>query len=204
MLPPLGQSWPHSVVRLGMCEADCDDVTFANKHLVKSATQLWWSEIGNYSVPAGQPPKPNRQYGQFVQMAWSTTVNVGCGISSGCDRKLFVCLYSPPVDYGREVAYSTGKKSCECTAYKNSKCDHSEQLCIAMNKVEILEVQRACGHGDVCPPLPLQNSGLRQMSINMKAEVAFKKLSSVEEIIAFNKMRHSVRGYEGYWFHNNK
>ncbi|KHN75011.1 hypothetical protein Tcan_09099 [Toxocara canis] len=37
--------------------------------IVNSAIQLWWSELANYSVPAGQPPKHNRDYGHFLQVS---------------------------------------------------------------------------------------------------------------------------------------
>ena len=75
---------------------------------VATFVEGWASERPNY-VP-GSPIEqtlgsPNRVYGHYTQMVWSTTTQIGCALGSDAYQDYLVCRYSPSGNFLGQPAY---------------------------------------------------------------------------------------------------
>ena len=76
-----------------------------------SLTQMLdsWGEEKQYFTngifPNVSPTHHWSDVGHYTQMIWSTTTQVGCGISTGSGFDFFVCRYSPPGNFRGQRVY---------------------------------------------------------------------------------------------------
>ena len=77
----------------------------------ETLAQSWANEKANY-VPgtpiAGNLAGPNGFYGHYTQMVWSSTTEIGCGMSYDASQDYLVCRYSPPGNILGQTAYGQG------------------------------------------------------------------------------------------------
>ena len=82
-----------------------------------NAVDSWYGEIESYDFATGtSKPGASGATGHFTQVAWRTSVEVGCGVNLGCSNKFggswynsaVVCRYSPPGNYAGEYTAKVG------------------------------------------------------------------------------------------------
>ena len=68
------------------------------EYLPEQVVNGWVAEAQDYDV-ASNRCKQGRVCGHYTQIVWRTTKEVGCAVSRGGNREVWVCEYSPPGNY---------------------------------------------------------------------------------------------------------
>lgn len=64
----------------------------------------WYNEVKNYNY---SKPGFGGNTGHFTQVVWKSTTQIGCGVQTCNNRKLYTCSYSP---YGNIVGFNNDPK----------------------------------------------------------------------------------------------
>lgn len=64
----------------------------------------WAAEAKDFNYAANSC-REGRMCGHFTQMVWRDTKELGCAVSHGGNREVWVCEYSPPGNYVGERPY---------------------------------------------------------------------------------------------------
>uniref|UniRef100_A0AC35TSR3 SCP domain-containing protein n=1 Tax=Rhabditophanes sp. KR3021 TaxID=114890 RepID=A0AC35TSR3_9BILA len=97
--------------------------------LIDTALFAWWDQISNTK---DNEYSHSKNISSFSNMAWATTIYVGCSVGQCEDRKLFVCHYHPKGNIPREKIYFEGKAcktNLHCLSINQGSCYNS--LCTA-------------------------------------------------------------------------
>jgi pathogenesis-related protein 1 len=103
-----------------------ENLHWGTQTTAQGAVDSWYSEINSYNF---DNPVYSDAVGHFTQVVWRGSTQLGCGVASCGNEKLWVCRYSPPGNWN-----------------------------VNQPGVLAANVQRACPGGDTSPP-PQNPSG---------------------------------------------
>ena len=71
---------------------------------------LWYDEIAKYSF---KKPTFSMETGHFTQVVWTTTTQVGCGMTQCKGLDIWVCNYDPPGNWEGQYPQHVLPASCK-------------------------------------------------------------------------------------------
>ena len=69
--------------------------------------QGWVAEKSNYNAQTNTC-ETGKVCGHYTQMIWRSTLELGCGTSSGAEIVILVCRYNPPGNMAGQTPFSQG------------------------------------------------------------------------------------------------
>ncbi|XP_055379617.1 uncharacterized protein LOC129610872 [Condylostylus longicornis] len=106
-LNKLAEDWANYLMKNNKLENDTStedygqniySITSFNAH-VTMAVQYWYDEIKNYNFSNPDPTEMSQRAGNFCQLIWKDTVQLGTGVAKVGDKMIVVCFYYPPGNY---------------------------------------------------------------------------------------------------------
>ena len=69
----------------------------------------WYQEVDDYNF---KKPGFSMKTGHFTQLVWTTTTELGCGVTSCGEGEIWVCRYNPPGNYRGQYRQHVLPESC--------------------------------------------------------------------------------------------
>ncbi|KAK6746317.1 hypothetical protein RB195_012432 [Necator americanus] len=92
----------------------------------EEAATSWWDQITKEAIDRQVTYSVNlKNHSSFSQMAWASSVRLGCAIQTCYDKSFIVCRYSPAGNLLKEQIYKPGAVCRGCQA----ACKTSDGLC---------------------------------------------------------------------------